>query len=134
MPKSQHKLQLDARLWLEMPETPRCHISQVVTIKIHQEQLRLDLQRWEWTRRDFGSTRSGQPRHAVKTDEVQVTLVDNVPVATGSFRLSFSKLLERHPAADSLEGDIIFTPEDLAAIAKEVWSEQRDLIPPGVRL
>jgi hypothetical protein len=69
---------------------------------------------------EYGRTRSYHPRRALKTEEVQVSLVNNIPVATGSLRLTFSKLFERHPQARTSESDIVFTPEDLTHIAKEM--------------
>ena len=128
MSESQHKLLLDARLWLELPESPKCHIHQVITIKIHQDQPRIVLQKWEQSRREYGGTRSSHPREALKTEEVEVSLVNNIAVATGSLRLSFAKIFERPPAAGTLEDDVIFSPEDLIAIAREVWIAQKMVV------
>ncbi|KIN06406.1 hypothetical protein OIDMADRAFT_17300 [Oidiodendron maius Zn] len=58
------------------------------------------------------------------TQEVQVSLVNNVPVATGSLCLSFSKLLERPPRRATSESDFVFTREELIDIAREIWAEQ----------
>lgn len=128
MSEPQHKLQLDARLWLELPESLKCHIHQVITINIHHDKPRIDLQKWEQSRREYGKTRTNHPRRAIKTEEVQVSLVNNVPVVTGSLRLSFSKLFERPPIPETSEGDIIFTSNELIALAKEVWIEQPNII------
>jgi hypothetical protein len=91
---------------------------------MHQDQPQIIFQKWEQSGREYGRTRSHHPRRALKTEEVQVSLVNNIPVASGSLRLTFSKLFERPPQAGTSESDILFTPEDLTYIANEVWIDQ----------
>jgi hypothetical protein len=78
--------------------------------------------------RQLRSLRSDRPQQAFKTEEVQVSLINNVPTASGCLRLSFEKIFERPPRPDTNEGDIIFTTGDLTAIARRVWRRQ-NLIP-----
>jgi hypothetical protein len=96
----------------------------VVTIKVHSDRLRLTFQLWEVARRDFDATRSESPRQAQMTQEAIVTLENSEPVANGSLRVSFSKLLERPPTPATAEGDFVFTEEDLVQSAKSAWENQ----------
>jgi hypothetical protein len=116
---------LDARIWLESEGS---HVSQAVIMNIAHHQPRMIIQLWEARTRQLRSLRSDRPQQAFKTEEVQVSLIKNVPTASGCLRLSFEKIFERPPHPDTNEGDIIFTTGDLAAIARQVWSRQ-NLIP-----
>lgn len=120
-----HHLVLDAHIWLESADS---HVSQVIIIDIAPDHPHLTIQKWELRTRNLRSTRSSRPREAIKTEEVEVSLVDNVPTASGCLRLSSTKILEHPPRPDTQEEDIVFTPDDLAAIARHVWRRQ-NLIP-----
>jgi hypothetical protein len=119
--QSAHQLEIAARQWLELSDSPQSRIHQVFTIKIDQARQQIIFQKWERTGRAYGRTRSDHPRRAHKTEEVMVSMVNNEPVATGSLRLDFSMLFERPPRPGTSENDIVFMPEDLTVIANEVW-------------
>jgi hypothetical protein len=111
---------LDARLWVESPESEDSHVRQVITILIASDRPEITFQKWE--------TASDQPRRALMTEEVDVYLVNNVPAATGSLSLSFEKIFERPPRPNTAERDLIFKGEDLTTVAWKIWRRQK-LIP-----
>ena len=117
--ESFHHLVLDAHIWLESPGS---HATQVVLMDIDPNQPRITIKKWEIVA--FRSTRSGQLAKPRMTQEVQVSLIDNVPTASGSLELSFAKLFDRPPARKTQEADISFSPHDLTRIAKIVWKQQ----------
>lgn len=119
--ESQRHLVLDSRIWLESEGS---HVSQVITMKITEDKPLITIQKWEATSRRLRTTRADRPRQALKTEEVQVSLVNNVPTASGSLRLSFAKLFERPPRPNTKEEDIVFTPDELVIIARRVWRRQ----------
>jgi hypothetical protein len=121
MAESVAQLGLSARIWLEPEES---HVNQVITAKIYSDRPEIIFQKWELTRREYGKTRSSHPRNAMKTHEVTVSLVNNIPTATDSLRLSFSKIYERPPNPATPEGDFIFTPDELADLAARTWVMQ----------
>jgi hypothetical protein len=123
--ESVHHLVLDAHLWLESEGS---YVSQAITMNIAHDQPNIIIQLWEARTRQLRSVRSDRPWEAFKTEEVQVSLINNVPTESGCLRLSFEKILERPPRPDTSEGDIIFTTGDLTAIARQVWRRQ-NLIP-----
>ena len=124
--ESAHHLVFDAHLWLESEGS---HVNQAVIINIAHDQPHIIIQLWEARIRQLRSLRSDRPRQAFKTEEVQVSLINNVPTASGYLRLSFEKILERPPRPNTNEGDIILTTSDLTAIARLAWRRQ-NLIPP----
>ena len=123
--ESFHHLVLDAHIWLESHDS---HVSQAIIMDLDPLRPLITIQMWEATTRVLRSTRSDRPLEARKTQEVQVSLVNNVPTASGSLHISFAKVFERPPVPNTQEGDIIFSPDDLTQIARQVWRRQ-NLIP-----
>ena len=52
MSEALHNVDLDARLWVESPESPECHIHQIIAIKIHPNQPEIVFRMLERSRRE----------------------------------------------------------------------------------
>jgi hypothetical protein len=119
------QLVLDASIWLESEGS---HVSQVVTINITREP-HIIIQLWVLrtplpTSPQPRSSRSDPRMQATKRAEVKVSLINDVPTASGCLRLSFEKNFERPPRPNTNEGDITFTTGDLTSIARQEWTRQ----------
>jgi hypothetical protein len=121
--ESEHHVDLDAYIWIESEGS---HVSQAITIKVAHGQADIIIQLWE--ARTIRQLRSIRYQRAFKAQEVHISLIDNVPTASGCLQLSFEKIFERPPRPGTSEGDIIFTTDNLTYIAKRVWRRQ-NLIP-----
>jgi hypothetical protein len=126
--ESSNQLVNDARLWLQ---TIGSHVTQVVTLKIDRNTPRITVQLWEAEKRELRKDRTDRPPRVFKRQEIEILLIDNVPIANGSLRLSFEKIFERPPRAGTNESDFIFSSDNLTALARLVWRRQ-NFIPRGM--
>jgi hypothetical protein len=118
------RLAIDARWWLESSQSP---VEMVITIKICHGNAKIIVQKWELgTRRQgsYSNARANSPL-AVKTGEVSISRQNNNTVVSGTIVLPFDKIFRRPPnPAQPLEGDIMFTVQDLETIAEQTWRIQ----------
>lgn len=116
MSQDLEELLSDKDIWFTSENS---HVSQLVLIDIVEKKPQLTIQKWVAPTKDLRKT---EP--AKMTREVKVLLKDGVPTADGIIMLSFEKLLERQPQQKSRERDIKFSRDDLAVLAKKIWTKQ----------
>ncbi|KAH8816526.1 hypothetical protein F5884DRAFT_852962 [Xylogone sp. PMI_703] len=109
---------LDARPWLEHTES---HVAQVVTIRIGRRQPEVRVSIWELRP---GQGANQQPA-VTEVQRVNISLVDERPVANGTITLSFEKLLERRPRPGMAEKNLVLSARELGELAQIVWKVMR---------
>lgn len=106
--ESKLKLQADAKWWIT---ESRGDVKTVLVICVHRREAKIIIQKWE---------------SPIVRQQVVVSLLDGRPepdVRNGPLVVSFEKLFLRWPKY--IEGDIVFTDDDLGEIAKMVWEKQK---------
>jgi hypothetical protein len=118
------RLANDAWWWVESLNSP---VKMVITVTISESNSKVMVQKWELSTQQHDSypnTRSNSP-HAVKTGEVSISRQNSNTVVDGTIILPFDKILHRPPnPSQPLEGDFIFTVQDLETIAEQTWRIQ----------
>jgi hypothetical protein len=119
--ESERGLALDAKIWLEDPES---HVAQVITIRINRTRPEIVFSVWEATKEETDTDTRVKP--LPKSKEVQkgiVTLEQERLVANGRITLSFSNMFERQARRGTAERDVIFSALDLERVSRVVWQE-----------
>lgn len=119
-------LALDARLWLEKPES---HVQHVVTAKISPTRPEIVFRKWEAERHTLTKTRSKPEWQAKVTQEARAALANETVTVSGQIDLSFIQIFERPADQAAGQGDIILTQDDLATLSRAIWVIQK-FIPP----
>ncbi|KAM5442650.1 hypothetical protein MferCBS31731_002529 [Microsporum ferrugineum] len=118
--ESDAKLNMDARGWLESPES---ETEVVITIKVNRHFPQMTFKKWE--KSTASATRSShQPAEATQT--VHVRYSNNITEVTGNMVIPLAKLAGRGPQ-NTNEHDIIITEAAFEMISKKVWIAQEFL-------
>ena len=123
--ESERKLALDAKIWLESKEL---HVTQLVTIKVSRTRPEIRFIVWRAIPKN-GNTREENQWKATENQTVDVTLVQERPVANGTISLSFKELLERNPRPGTAEKDLVFSTRELGGLARAVWEDMKLVLP-----
>ncbi|KAM5477010.1 hypothetical protein MauCBS54593_000281 [Microsporum audouinii] len=121
--ESDAKLNMDARGWLESPES---ETEVVITIKVNRHFPQMTFNKWEKsTTLQHRATRSShQPAEATQT--VHVRYSNDITEVTGNMVIPLAKLAGRGPQ-NTNEHDIIITEAAFEMISKKVWIAQEFL-------
>lgn len=117
--ESERGLALDAKIWLEDPES---HVAQVITIRINRTRPEIVLSVWEAIKEETDTTAKPLSK-SKQVQKVIVTLEQEQPVANGVITLSFSNLFERPARRGTAERDVIFSALDLERVSRVVLQE-----------
>ncbi|EEQ35097.1 hypothetical protein McanCB56680_000430 [Microsporum canis] len=121
--ESDAKLNMDARGWLESPES---ETEVVITIKVNRRFPQMTFKKWEKsiTLQHRATRSSHQPAEATQT--VHVRYSNDITEVTGNMVIPLAKLAGRGPQ-NTNEHDIIITEAAFEMISKKVWIAQEFL-------
>lgn len=103
-------------------------MTQLVVIKVSRTRAEIRFSVWK-AKPQEGGTIAEYRRKATEVQRVDVTLVQERPVANGTISLSFKELLERNPRPGTAEKDLVFSTRELGGVARKVWMDMWFVLP-----
>ncbi|PUU76821.1 hypothetical protein B9Z19DRAFT_1194447 [Tuber borchii] len=121
--ESWRRLRADACWWFENSHQ---EVKIVLVLKVSKADRKIKLEQWEMATGPNPQVTQGHPdptkTSLTRTQKITITApLGSGAVATAPFTLNFKKVFLRDPVPAKGEKDIVFSKEDLQALATHVW-------------